>query len=58
MFDDSGPLPDMPDIGPPDLLQCVLIVWMVVALFSLLLPRHYFVKLFKIAYPFMPDKLE
>jgi hypothetical protein len=28
------------------------------ALLSLLLPRPWFVALFKIAYPWMPDKLE
>jgi hypothetical protein len=29
-----------------------------VSLLSMLLPRPWFVALFKIAYPFMPDKLE
>jgi len=48
----------MLDVEPPGLLECIAIVWMVVALTSLLLPRPYFVKLFKIAYPFMPDNLE
>ena len=48
----------LPDLGPPDLFECILIAWMIVALLGLLLPRRYLVKLFKIAFPFLPDKLE
>jgi hypothetical protein len=36
----------------------VVISVIVVALFSFLLPRPIFYKLFKIAFPFMPERLE
>ena len=59
MFDGGDPLPEgFPKLGPPDLFCCILIAWMIVALLSFLLPRRYFVRLFKIAFPFFPDKIE
>jgi hypothetical protein len=51
-------LPDGIVLGPPDLISCILIVWLLVTLFALCLPRPWFKALFKIAFPFMPDKLE
>jgi|HubBroStandDraft_6_1064221.scaffolds.fasta_scaffold00261_26 hypothetical protein len=36
---------------------CIFIVFMAVFLLSMLLPRKHFVALFKIAFPWMPDKL-
>jgi hypothetical protein len=61
MFDGCAPIPDYPpgyDPGPPDLFTCILLVWIVIALLAMLLPRPWFVALFKIAFPFMPDRLE
>lgn len=52
------PTPDQPSVGPPSLFECLAIVWIVVSLISFCLPRPWFVALFKIAYPFMPDRLE
>lgn len=50
------------EIPPPtsfeQLATCLFISTMAVFLFSLLLPRKHFVALFKIAFPWMPDKLE
>jgi hypothetical protein len=39
------------------LVSCLFIVLMAVFLLSMLLPRKHFVALFKIAFPWMPDKL-
>ncbi len=53
------PIPDEPPVSSGErLVACILIVWMLVTLLSLLLPRPWFVSLFKVAFPFMPDKLE
>lgn len=51
--------PDMPPISPVErLIACTLLVWMTVALLSMILPRPWFVALFKIAFPWAPDRLE
>jgi hypothetical protein len=53
-----------PGIEPPpislleQLASCVVLSVIAVTLFSLLLPRPIFLKLFKIAFPFMPERLE
>jgi hypothetical protein len=58
------PTPLPPGSEPPPMssfeqfVTCVLLVMMVVFLGSMLLPRHWFVALFKIAFPFMPETLE
>ena len=60
-FDGGCPMPlgDYPPVPPGEqLFFCICIVWMAVSLLAMLLPRPWFVALFKIAYPFMPDKLE
>lgn len=54
--------PPSGEIPPPtsfeQLVTCLFITTMGVFLFSMLLPRKHFVALFKIAFPWMPDKLE
>jgi len=57
------PAPFPSDEIPPStsleqLVTCLFITTMGVFLFSMLLPRKHFVALFKIAFPWMPDKLE
>jgi len=39
-------------------ILCLLLVGLSTALISFLLPRPLFCKLFKIAFPFMPERLE
>jgi hypothetical protein len=56
------PAPFPPDeISTPtsvdQLVACLFITMMAVFLLSMLLPRKQFVALFKIAFPWMPDKL-
>jgi hypothetical protein len=62
MFDGGCPLPpgtEIPPMSPVEqLFFCVFLIWAAVSLLSLLLPRPWFKALFKIAYPFMPDKLD
>jgi hypothetical protein len=60
MFDGGCPIPsgDYPPMGPPSLLECICFVWISVMLLSTVLPRPWFVAVFKAAFPFMPDKLE
>ena len=61
-FDGSSPIPPCPNCPPmstgEQIFNCIFLVWMGVTLLALLLPRPWFVALFKIAYPFMPDKLK
>jgi hypothetical protein len=52
------PIPDSPPSTPPSLFECICIVWMLVALMALLLPRPWFIALTKIVFPFLPEKLE
>ena len=52
----SGEIP--PPISFEQLLTCLFITTMAVFLLAMLLPRKRFVALFKIAFPWMPDKLE
>ena len=47
-----------PSTSFEQLVTCLFITTMAVFLFSMLLPRKHFVALFKIAFPWMPDKLE
>lgn len=49
--------PDVP-IAPLGLCECLCLVWCAFWLVALCLPRPWFVALFKIAFPFMPDRLE
>ena len=53
-----GDYPCPPMSTGEQIFFCIATVWMAVTLLALLLPRPWFVALFKIAYPFMPDKLE
>jgi hypothetical protein len=39
------------------LVTCLFLAVMAVFVFSMLLPRKHFVALFRIAFPWMPDKL-
>jgi len=61
MLQFSGPVPPE-EIPPPTCFEqfilCVALVAMVTALLSFFLPRPLFCKLFKIAFPFMPDRLD
>jgi hypothetical protein len=57
------PAPFPPDEIPEptsseQLVTCLFIAMMAVFLLSMLLPRKHFVALFKIAFPWMPEKLE
>jgi hypothetical protein len=52
----SGEIPPLTSFE--QLVTCLFITTMAVFLFSMLLPRKHFVALFKIAFPWMPDKLE
>jgi hypothetical protein len=54
-FDVPFASPFTPDA--PSLFQCIAFVWIVVTLVSFLLPRALFIALFRIQFPFMPDKL-
>lgn len=61
MLQFPAPLP--PGEIPPltsveQLVTCFFITTMAVFLLSMLLPRKNFVALFKIAFPFMPERLE
>jgi hypothetical protein len=60
MLQFPAPLPPG-EIPPPtsfeEFVACLFITMMAVFLFSMLLPRKHFVALFKIAFPWMPDKL-
>ncbi len=61
MLQFPAPLP--PGEIPPltcfeQFILCVALVGLSTALLSFLLPRPLFCKLFKIAFPFMPDRLE
>lgn len=62
MLDGVAPLPPGTEIPPmstgEQIFNCIFLVWITVTLLALLLPRRWFVALFKIAYPFMPDKLK
>jgi hypothetical protein len=58
MLDGFAPLPSDYDPGPPSLFVCVVIVLIAVMLVGLLIPRPLFDRMFKIAFPFMPHKLE
>jgi hypothetical protein len=57
------PAPPPPGEIPPltcfeQFILCVAMVAISTALLSLFLPRPLFCKLFKIAFPFIPDRLE
>ena len=58
------PCPVPPRFEPPPMssfeqfILCLLLVGLSTALISFLLPRPLFCKLFKIAFPFMPERLE
>lgn len=58
------PCPMPPGFEPPPLssfeqfILCLLLVGISTALLSFFLPRPLFCKLFKIAFPFMPERLE
>ncbi len=58
------PAPCPSDCTPPPLssfeqfIACLLLSLIAVSLISFLLPHPLFCKLFKIAFPFMPDRLE
>jgi hypothetical protein len=61
MLQFPAPLP--PGEIPPltcfeQLILCLVFVALSTALLSFFLPRPLFCKLFKIAFPFMPDRLE
>jgi hypothetical protein len=61
MLQFPAPLPpgDIPPLTAVErLMTCFFITTMGVFVFSMLLPRKHFVALFKIAFPWMPDKLE
>ncbi len=61
MIFDGGPIPpyELPPVGPGEMpFDCIVLAWMFVAHISLFLPRPWFLALFKIAYPFMPEKLK
>ena len=53
-----------PELEPPPIssferfILCLLLVGAATALLSFFLPRPLFCKLFKTAFPFMPDRLE
>jgi hypothetical protein len=50
---------ETPPISPCEqLISCVVLSAIAVGLFSFLLPRPIFLTLFKIAFPFMPERLE
>ena len=50
---------ETPPISPfEQLVSCIVLSAIAVALFSFLLPTPIFLKLFKIAFPFMPERLE
>ncbi len=55
------PIPDTPGITPTafDHFAATLIMLMLLAsLIAFCLPRPWFLALFKVAFPFMPDRLE
>ena len=56
------PYPPGSEVPPPTHFEQVcgfaVLYLLVLALLSFLLPRPWFVALFKIAFPFMPEKLE
>ena len=61
MFQFPYPVPDMPPppLAPVELLiACIVSVLIVVLTTAMLLPPPWFVWLFRIAFPFMPEKLE
>ena len=61
MFQLPTPPPgiETPPISPfEQFVACVVLSVIAVTLFSFLLPRPIFLKLFKIAFPFMPERLE
>jgi hypothetical protein len=50
---------EVPPLSPfESLVTCILLVWMAVMLVAMVLPRPWFVALFRAAFPFMPEKLE
>lgn len=59
-FPDPHP-PNIPEYVPSQaeqFLVCLFLVAVSTALISFFLPRPFFRKLFKIAFPFMPERLE
>jgi hypothetical protein len=57
MLQFPAPIPPGEIPRPTSFVACLFITMMAAFLFSMLLPRKHFVALFKIAFPWMPDKL-
>lgn len=62
MFQFPCPLPPGTEPPPPmgsseQLFFCLMLVWMAVMLLSMCLPRPMFLWVFRMLYPWMPEKL-
>ncbi len=62
MLQFPAPLPPGYEVPPPSALEQFIACWVLsviaASLISFFLPRPLFCKLFKIAFPFMPERLE
>ena len=62
MLQFPAPLPPGCEVPPPSPLEefiaCLMLAGIAATLISFLLPRPIFCKLFRIAFPFVPERLE